>query len=460
VARHAAYPLVLTARMVASGTGWRPMRLLRRLCELSRAEPHVWQGFRDRQLRAALAHALQHIPAYKPLAERLLPVVQEDPMAALREFPVLRKRDLQEREEEMLSEVVPAGGRVPGYTSGSTGEPTKYWVDKRRCMFRSLVAFRDKMYTGWRPGEPGALIEVPSAFFWNASRFRRAVNRLGGSYIGLNVHEMTPASTRAFLERMERQQPFHIRGITSGIDEYARFIEAQGLTARARALRVQAVITTCEKLYPTQRQRIERVFGTRVFDLYGCNEMGVMATECRAHRGRHVAADTLVLEVLDEAGQPVPPGAMGRLVLTDPWNLGFALIRLDLGDMGRYLPEDGPCPCGVTFPRIAPVEGRVIEFLTLPDGRRVHGLHLAGHLNTSASVRHYRIEQGASGDVVVYIVGDPDAEDPQLDRLRDSVPEGMALRLEYCSELSRTARGKRLLVVSRAADGGPNGGAG
>jgi phenylacetate-CoA ligase len=449
VSCHVAYPLMLTWMSARRGGTWRPMRRLRELDALSRAEPRAWQAFRDEQLRRCLANALEHIPLYRGLPADLRELVRDNPMQALRQFPIVTKRDMQERGQELLADYEPPGGRATSWTSGSTGQPTQYWVDRRRWPVRFLAGFRDKTRLGWHPGDPGALIEVPSALFWERPRFRRVLNRLGSTYLGLNVHAMTPDSARAFLETMERHRPVYIRGIASGVDEYAGLLEAQGLEGRARGLGLRAITTCCEKLYPPHRERIERVFGTRVFDLYGCNEFGPMAMECSEHNGLHVAADTLVLEIVDTAGQPLPPGQNGRIVVTDPWNLGFALIRIDLGDVGSYLADERPCPCGVTFPRIAPVDGRQMDFIALPDGRRVHGLHFAGHLHKAKGVRQYRFVQERPDELALFIVGDPVAAEPQLAKVRGVTPPGMRLRIEFVDELPRTDRGKRLFVVSR-----------
>lgn len=448
IARHIAYPLALTVNSVRRGAGLRPMALFRRLERMARAEPPVWQAFRNRQLRVALENALRHIPFYRDVASDLLPLVEDDPMAALRQFPVLTKRDFQEHEKELLADYEPRGGRYRYNTSGSTGEPTRFWLDRRRARVRLLGAYRDKGYLGWRPGDPGALIEVPGGFFWKHSRLRRWLTRLAPTYVGLNVHEMNPETNRHFLEQLERLRPVLIRGIASGLDEYARFLESEGLDARARALGLRGIITMSEQLLPWYRESIERVFGTRVFDMFGSNEVGVVALECSAHRGLHVAADMVVVEILDDAGRPLPPGESGRIVVTDPWNMGFSLIRVDLGDVAHYLPDEDACPCGVTFPRLGAIEGRRVDFIALPDGRRIHGFHFMGYLNSIEGLREYRIVQETTDELVIRLVGDREAIEPQLGPLHKGTPPGLRLRFEYCEELPRTARGKRLLVIS------------
>jgi phenylacetate-CoA ligase len=58
----------------------------------------------------------------------------------------------------------------------------------------------------------------------------------------------------------------------------------------------------------------------------------------------HLHEDANVLEVVDEAGRPVPPGMPGELVVTPLTTSGMALVRYRLGDRGRLL--TGACGCG------------------------------------------------------------------------------------------------------------------
>lgn len=461
ISRHVACPLMLTVRSVSRRAGLRPMRQLRRFRELARSEPQAWQEFRDRQLRRMLDHALREIPFYRHLASRLGPLVQADPMRALRQFPILTKRELQQCESQLLSRDVPPGGRHVDHTSGSTGEPTRFWHDHRHDAIRLLEAYRNKAYAGWRLGDPVAIIGTPLLFgggplrfYWEHSVPRRILNRLGRTYVGLNVFHIRPETNLEFLEAMERQRPVIIRAITSAADEFAAFIEAEGLADRTRALRLRGVICCCEKLYAFQRMRIERVFGCGVFDLYGSNEMGVVAMECSVHRGLHVSADSVIVEIVGEDGEPVPTGERGRVIVTNLWNLGFSLIRYDLDDVGRFLPDDGPCPCGVTFPRMAPVEGRTADFFTMQDGTRLHGDFFTHLFYGLPGVRQFRVAQEAVGEVVISFVGDREVIESRLPALLEEVPRGLRAHVQFRESLPLTSAGKRQYIISRLSTSG------
>src|SRR5262249_5576232 len=77
-------------------------------------------------------------------------------------------------------------------------------------------------------------------------------------------------------------------------------------------------------------------------------------------------------EVLDAAGDPVPEGGEGRLVVTTVGVEGSPLVRLDTGDLVRRVP---PCACGDTRPGIL-LLGRVGEAGT-PAGPQRHAAAFA-----------------------------------------------------------------------------------
>jgi phenylacetate-coenzyme A ligase PaaK-like adenylate-forming protein len=124
------------------------------------------------------------------------------------------------------------------------------------------------------------------------------------------------------------------------------------------------VWTGGEALSAAVRRRLESAFGCAVRNSYGASEFMSMAWECE-HKSLHVNADWVILEPVDERGQPVPAGHMSHTtLLTNLANHVQPLIRYDLGDQVRLHHE--PCACGSSLP--------VIEL----QGRRDDALVMAG----------------------------------------------------------------------------------
>ena len=79
---------------------------------------------------------------------------------------------------------------------------------------------------------------------------------------------------------------------------------------------------------------------------YSTSETGPLGYQCGDQAGavHHLHEDAIVLEIIDEAGRPVPPGTPGELVVTPLTTSGMALFRYRLGDRGQML--TGHCSCG------------------------------------------------------------------------------------------------------------------
>ena len=148
--------------------------------------------------------------------------------------------------------------------------------------------------------------------------------------------------------------------------------------ARAGRLRVTLaeVWTGGETLGPAARAEIEAAFGCPLANSYGASEFLALASEC-AHGALHLNADWVLLEPVDAAGRPVPPGSCGEKVwLTNLANHVQPLIRYELGD--RVTLQAEPCACGSPLPVIS-VQGRSDDVLELRGarGERVRLLPLA-----------------------------------------------------------------------------------
>jgi phenylacetate-CoA ligase len=131
-----------------------------------------------------------------------------------------------------------------------------------------------------------------------------------------------------------------------------------------------------EYLAPAVRTQIERAFECTLINEYGASECMSIAFGC-SEGWLHVNADWVVLEPVDAAYRPTPPGEPSHTVLlTNLANRVQPIIRYDLGD--SIVTKVGGCACGSPLPAIR-AEGRHDDVLTMldADGRAVSLLPLA-----------------------------------------------------------------------------------
>jgi len=113
-------------------------------------------------------------------------------------------------------------------------------------------------------------------------------------------------------------------------------------------------------LPPTLQQRLARVWGARVIELYGSTETMLLGTSLLA-RTLHLETDLAYCELI-----PVGPGGEAQLVVTTLGLEGSPLVRFDTGDIVRRGP---PCGCGDPRPGLV-VLGREADAIDLA-GRRL-----------------------------------------------------------------------------------------
>jgi phenylacetate-CoA ligase len=196
------------------------------------------------------------------------------------------------------------------------------------------------------------------------------------------------------------------------------------------------------------------------FDVYGITEAGIFAVDCEHHAGKHIFEDLAMIEVVDEAGRPVPDGEPGaRLLVTNLFNRTQPLIRYELEDLVTLSPE--PCPCGRPLRIIAALDGRSDDILHLPGTGggtvAVHPHALRSPLARFAEVAQYRVvhdREGVHLELVLRESAAPDTAERVAGAVRTALGElGADGRVEARSvprlERAPGPAGKLKLVESR-----------
>jgi phenylacetate-coenzyme A ligase PaaK-like adenylate-forming protein len=235
------------------------------------------------------------------------------------------------------------------------------------------------------------------------------------------------------------------------------------LAAEQRAGRLaiapRAVMSASEVLSGHAAAEVRAAWGTEPFDVYAATETAVIASPCSFHN-RHLYEDLVIVEPVDWAGMPVPPGTIGaRILVTVLFSRTLPLIRYEMSDSvgvgGRG------CPCGRSFALLAGVEGRVEDVLRLPgaDGEvSVHPNVFHGVLD-EATIAGWQVVQEPWG-LQVLLAGV--APNESAERIRAGVASaltaagavGTRVRVRVVEAVERTPLGKAPLV--RALRAGPD----
>jgi len=416
------------------------------------------------RLRGLLAHAVEHSPYYR---EALGADAAETPLT---ELPTLPKPLLMEQFDRVVTDPAlrladlevfladaQAGAayrneyRVFG-TSGSSGIPGVFVYSHEEFAHWIAVGLAAFARAGVTPETRLIAIGAPSDLHVTRQLFaafqagREGVPRLS---VTTPLAEMVDA--------LNEYQPEALLAYASVVG----LLADEQLDGRL-AIEPDLIVTTSEVLTDETEQRIEAAWGRRPVNAYAATEAPGIAIGSRDHVGMHVVEDSLVLEVVDEEGKPVPPGEPGsRVLLTNLVNRVQPLIRYELSD--AVVLEDGPDPSGRPYLRVARVDGCSNDFLRFParDGGEVavHPYRLRAPFSAMLDVRQYQLVRTPDG-LLVRIVARATAPSDLSDRVRRAIAGGLGeagaapttIRVELVDEIERApGHAAKVKLVSSAA---------
>lgn len=393
--------------------------------------PHWVHATGDRLTAAQLPRVRRPLPTDGWLVEHLAIARRLDRyrgltgLVALADFPTSCRDDLVARLADFVPRDAPFERLVHGSSSGSTGAALQIPDDVEEVArgFHLLVALAAGAGVTWEPdGERLALVNVVhqrQAFTYVSivSAFaQRAMAR-----VNLHADAWPAGASRArFLADADPQA---ISGNPASLAE----LLAPDLRGSLHPL---ALFSGAMALSAPLRARLEDAFACPVFDVYGLHETRPIAV--RTDNGPFRVLDRRVLvEVLDAAGQPVPAGQMGEIVVTAGENPFLPLVRYRTGDVGRLvaLPDGGV--------GIADLEGRENTVFVAADGSAVPCVDLTQQLQTHGALG-WSVVQAADGTVAARIAGgDADAVVASLTALL-----GRAVAVERVERPAELGEGK------------------
>jgi len=366
-----------------------------------------------------------------------------------RRLPLLSRQALQTGYEDLKSADSPKlhGPPVEGRTSGSTGAPVRFLTTPFMTLYWNIFTLRDHLWHRRDLGQKLAIIrhESPKGRADNWGPATAGVVATGPA-----VSHSIRTEAAELLDWLDAERPGYLFSYPSLVADLARL----SIEGRVQLPGLLQVRTLAESLAPEVRELCRQAWGVPLVDLYSSSEAGYMALQCPEHEHYHVQSEGVLLEVLDDQGEPCGPGQVGRVVVTALHNFAMPLVRYDIGD---YAEVGGPCPCGRGLPVLKRVLGRVRNTLVTADGKRYWPLFGTRLLADQVPLRQHQFVQKTTELVEARLVVDrplTEAEEALVvARIRSQLPAGMQVQVTYRERLERSASGKFEDFVSEVSAG-------
>ena len=347
------------------------------------------RSFQEARLHEAIDYAYTNSAFYRELFDscKIRPAdirTIED----LRRLPVTTKQDLQLRNKDFLCV---DSSQIVDYvtTSGTLGEPVVFALtenDLDRLGYNELSSFT---MAGCSRNDIMQLMTTIDRRFMAGLAYW-----LGARALGMGVIRVGNGIPELQWNTINSIHPTVCMCVPSFLMKLIAFAEENGIDYRSCSLRkaicIGEALRQPDGNLTTLGSRIhEKGPELELYSTYASTEMQASFTECSCHCGNHVPADLIIVEFLDDEGNPVAEGESGEVTITTLGVEGMPLVRFRTGDICIHY--DSPCACGRNSTRLSSVIGRKGQMIKFK-GTTLYPPALFDILDNIPEVKSYVVE--------------------------------------------------------------------
>lgn len=391
------------------------------------------------KLRRLLIHAYETVDFYRSRFTQsdLNPYMfrHKDELSHL---PFLTKNDIINNTHQLISNKYGLDELVKSKTGGSTGTQLHFMLDKKSEDMKNACAWRHNRWANWDLGLPVAAVWGNPPKVNSIKNLMRYKILMRFNYIDTMM--MSDKTMSNFAQRINKLENYIVYGHAHSIYLLANYLGNNLITVS----KPRGIVTTSMMLMDNERKTIEETFGCKVTNRYGCEEVGLISSECEEHNGMHINTDNLFVELIKADGTNATHGEQGKIILTDLTNYGMPFIRYEVGDMG--VSSCRLCPCVRGLPLMEKVVGRTADFLIRKDGSMVAGVSLIERFLTKIpGIKQMQIIQNEKGVLDFRIVlnnGTMEEVSKSLDKEFRSIFPGSGYRMNFVNKIPQEKSGK------------------
>ncbi len=424
------------------------LRIRRNLMRTQWMGEEQLRAYQNRRLCSILRHAARQVPYYRRLfSERGLRPEDIESADDLAKLPRLSSATVRQSPALFHADDAARYGPKPTRTSGSSGLPLEYWLDRDSNALEFVHYWRHWGWAGYQLGERFA--ELASVHFLRRPRLDGRISDIQPLYgrLLLNSMMLTRANAGEYAAALTRFRPLYLKGLPSALYHLATLLAA----AKTAIAPLRAVFSGGENLTREMRAAIEAAFQCPLLDCYGHMERTACIAQC-AEGTYHVLSDYGLLELVDRR----PSGEHGIELAsglgTSLYNRAMPLLRYEIGDLIEVFVNPPRCRCGRSFPVVRGVRGRAAAAIITPEGRIESALFALTSLVPGIAFLQFVQQRPDSVEVKVIRNESFDGSSDLILRrlLREALGPSMVVRIHHVplEETYADPSGKRPVVVS------------
>jgi len=383
-----------------------------------------------------LKHATATCKAYSHVEQ------DENPFEWLQKFPIIGKTDVVDKADDYISKQFYKNSLIKYESSGSSGIRSVVYIDKKeQSTFRAILINwwewnnyylgKPLVQTGCTP-DRGILKKIKDYML---------------STIYVDAFGLTEIEILEKLKLVEGKKGYHLFGFASSLYVMAQVAQKHGLK-----IKFDKVMSQGDKLFDHYKKLIEDVFDTTVVEDYGLNE-GIMVGQKKDLPYFYIYTPTVHIEIVDEKGNPVPDGEMGRAIATKLDGYAMPLVRYDTGDLAVKLPRDlYPEKRDLAFPLLERVVGRNTDLIKTPDGKTLIVHTFTGIFEFYPEIKQFQVVQNELESITIRYIPTKDFTPAILEALevkfRDRTKSSISIIWEEVEKIEASKSGKPQLIVN------------
>jgi phenylacetate-CoA ligase len=247
-----------------------------------------------------------------------------------------------------------------------------------------------------------------------------------------------------FVQKFKKYEFDYINGYTSSLVTFANYLINNKIILKDICPTLKICFPTSEMCSSIDRSIIEKGFGVKVANEYGCAEMDILAFEDE-NFDWIISNENVFFEIVDDSGKVLEPGNSGRILITSLYNKAIPLIRYELGDTGVIKKSKNG------YNNILDsLNGRTNEYAILPSGRIVPALTFYYITKTliqeDFKIKEFIIKQLSSRSFHFEYVSELELSHNAIVKIRNAMDEylepGLESTFEKKDKIERSASGK------------------